>query len=233
MPLDIDRPIPAYVVDAQVTPRFGSRTIFNAADGNLARVAFDERPIKVELFAASANSSNPDTAAFAMTAGDRVVGAKPGLSGNGAASPPPRLVDFSKETATSVHVTSETRAGCASGQCVEGRPLDYLRTWLDNWDGEGAPKPSDAAISRAEEILSLALLNEEIRVTDADADVLGGVALWLAGPSATARAWISFMNNGVDTLVLSDNGRILHYPWDATAPKHLEAFLRGDGAAAG
>ena len=107
-------------------------------------------------------------------------------------------------------------------------PLDFLRAMPQDWDGEGAPRPNEGAIQRAEAILSRARAGN-VHVADVDADVLGGVVIRLAGASSDMKAWISFMNSGTDTLILSRLGDVSHLPWDQNAYPVLEAFLRGTG----
>jgi len=104
--------------------------------------------------------------------------------------------------------------------------LDDLRKLADDWDGEGAPRPSDEAIERAKDIVRWAC-DRGIDLGDAeiDADVLGGVAIWIE-PRPGRRAWIACMNSGHDTLVLSDDGVIKHAPWNETAQQRLLSFIR-------
>jgi len=110
--------------------------------------------------------------------------------------------------------------------------LQFLRALPDSWDGDDAPAPAPSAIDRAESLLRDSTMNG-VQVAEVDADVLGGVAIWLAGPSPAASAWISLMNNGTDTLVLCENGKVTHHPWNqhGGGSKILQAFLRGTGEA--
>jgi hypothetical protein len=101
----------------------------------------------------------------------------------------------------------------------------------DDWDGEGAPKPSRPALQRADAVVRWAH-ESGLVMTDVDADVLGGVAVWLrADPMSPVRsAWIACMNNGQDTLVLSEARDVTgHAPWDASdaAKATILDFLRG------
>lgn len=83
-----------------------------------------------------------------------------------------------------------------------------LRELKDGWDGEGAPVVADRAISLALEMVSWAEVHG-LLVTDVDADVLGGVAVWVEGPGGGRRAWLSLMNNARDTVLLMENGKTL------------------------
>jgi hypothetical protein len=79
-----------------------------------------------------------------------------------------------------------------------------LGTLTDNWDGEGAARPSVEAIERA--VLTIQWAKDlGLKVTDVDADVLGGVAVWLGSAAhPDRRVWVSCMNNGRDTIVMSN-----------------------------
>ena len=67
----------------------------------------------------------------------------------------------------------------------------------DNWDGEGAPKPSQESISKAREIIcwitNYKLINNDVDL-DIDADVLGGVSLTLINNKKKKEVWISVLN---------------------------------------
>jgi hypothetical protein len=101
-----------------------------------------------------------------------------------------------------------------------------MRALADDWDGEGAPKPSDDAIARAGHIVQWALA-KSVDVEDVSADVLGGVAVLLSGHLAPHRqAWISLMNDGGDCVVTSELGAgRWRGPLDADALTRVDAFL--------
>jgi hypothetical protein len=87
--------------------------------------------------------------------------------------------------------------------------LEDLKQLEDDWDGEGAPKPSDAAIERTANVLRWA---EErcLQVSDVDADVLGGVAVRLRTPEpGPLTVWVALMNNGRDTAVWSSEHHVV------------------------
>ncbi len=121
-------------------------------------------------------------------------------------------------TVQQLEVGDMTHAGPAS-------LLEFLRQLPDNWDGADAPKPTPGAIMRAETVFCL-VKSGGVQVTDVDADALGGVALWLAGPTPKRSAWLSFMNDGTDTLVLSDNGKVTHQSWNEYGQCALAGFLQ-------
>jgi len=120
---------------------------------------------------------------------------------------------------------------------VEPTKLAKLSLLEDGWDDEGAPRPSLDAIRRADRALDWAS-QSGLMVSDVGPDVLGGVGIWLRSFSNyNARAaWIACMNNGHDTIVLSENGAVVgHAPWDAgdDRPKAtVKAFLAGNQRAA-
>ena len=96
--------------------------------------------------------------------------------------------------------------------------LNALRKLSDGWDGEGAPRPSEEALQRAAAALA-DLQDSPFDVYDVDADVLGGVALWLNAPGRTRFAWIAIMNSGRATVVLTSRpGQdVRAIPWDGAA----------------
>lgn len=103
--------------------------------------------------------------------------------------------------------------------------LEGLSRLHDDWDGEGAPKPSGEAITRAREILQALEGVAEVDAIEVDADVLGGVGL-LVRPGRGRSVWIACMNNGKDTVVLSEGESLSHAPWDASALEQTLSFVR-------
>lgn len=69
--------------------------------------------------------------------------------------------------------------------------FDDLRAVRDDWDEEGAPAPNPEAIARAEAFV--ARLSPTERVRDIDADVLGGVAVYVERDGRLT--WHSFLND--------------------------------------
>lgn len=101
----------------------------------------------------------------------------------------------------------------------------------EDWDGDGAPSPAPAALARAEAVLRWADANGA-EIVDVDADVLGGIAIWLRG--AQGRAWVACMNNGSDTLVTGEGANTTSTPWGERAMERLRTFLtENDGSRAG
>lgn len=104
--------------------------------------------------------------------------------------------------------------------------FERLGNLQDNWDGEGAPAPSPAAIEQARQIVSWLVLNH-VPVAEIDADVLGGIAIWVL-PAAGRTAWVACMNDGARTLVSSDNGAVSSATWNPAAQASLLSFADGD-----
>jgi hypothetical protein len=99
-----------------------------------------------------------------------------------------------------------------------------LKQLEDNWDGEGAPKPTDEAIRRAMSVLAWAE-SRQIKVLDVDADVLGGVGVRLRGSTGTT-LWIACMNSKKDTAVWSEGMRVKgHSPIESDNYHRLDMFL--------
>jgi len=91
------------------------------------------------------------------------------------------------------------------------KQLEAMRHLVEGWDGQDAPPPNREALDYAQEIVRWAL-QQGLVITEVDADVLGGVAIWMAGQSGTT-AWVACMNNGAKTLVLTENGDVNHSSW--------------------
>jgi hypothetical protein len=92
------------------------------------------------------------------------------------------------------------------------------------WDYDSAPPPTLEALSRAEAIIRWA--NESgLSITEVDPDVLGGVAIMLG--SSRCEIWISCMNDGSDTLVLSEGEAAGGIPWSEDTKDLIVTFLAG------
>lgn len=107
--------------------------------------------------------------------------------------------------------------------------LGELSSLTDDWDGEGAPKPSTDAIERARAILGALEHGIDVDEVEVDADVLGGVALIVRSPQGKS-VWIACMNNGKDTVVFSEGSTVSHALWNPSSVDSTLAFL---GAAHG
>lgn len=114
--------------------------------------------------------------------------------------------------------------------------LGSLGSLQDDWDGEGAPKPSGEALQRAQAVMDWAE-SKGLLVVDLDADVLGGVALYLrASSGADRQVWIGCMNKGGDTAVMSTSTKVEdHCMFDpeAEGAERVLAYLRETGEARG
>jgi hypothetical protein len=113
--------------------------------------------------------------------------------------------------------------------------LETFRTYSDNWDEEGAPAPSPDAIARAQKVLDWAEA-KGLTVTEVDADVLGGIAIFFASKNRRAcTVWIACMNTEGDAAVCTTEDRtISHFMFsmeDASATKVLEFLGALDGKA--
>ena len=107
-------------------------------------------------------------------------------------------------------------------------PLESLRKLRDDWDGEGAPAPSELATSVAGIVLRS--LPSDLRVAEVDADALGGVAIWLApaaGPAPRGR-WVTIIcrNSGKVSLLLDDRaGKLETLPLETIPVESVEDAL--------
>ena len=105
--------------------------------------------------------------------------------------------------------------------------VDALRMLADNWDNEGAPRPSDDALERAQAVLRWV---EEARLDSfnvtVEPDVLGGVGVMVRSRNDRG-VWVACMNNGRDTVVFEDGSRITATPWTAASKTAVVALLAG------
>lgn len=93
--------------------------------------------------------------------------------------------------------------------------LDKLRNLTEDWDGEGAPKPSQSSVDTAKSIIGEIIKFGIDPKMEIDADVFGGVSVTI-GP-----VWFSFMNNGSVSASWHDNDSIV-MPWPEKKEKILE-----------
>lgn len=110
--------------------------------------------------------------------------------------------------------------------------LEALANYPDNWDDEGAPAPNDDSVVRAREVLLWAHASK-LDVFDIDADVLGGIAVYVR--KGARQAWIGCMNGKGTTVVLSTTNKVEdHFMFtmdDSNKHRVLEFLKGGDGEA--
>lgn len=104
--------------------------------------------------------------------------------------------------------------------------IENLKNLKDNWDGASAPSPNIAAINRAKNIANWANMND-LDISDIDADVLGGVAIYLQSRISKRKAWISCLNKGYDVVVLYEDKNIRSNGIFETKKKDIIEFLNG------
>jgi hypothetical protein len=124
-----------------------------------------------------------------------------------------RSVDMSRKAQTSVARAKTIPEKIE--ECSEATPMTIAESFLvsiqslgDDWDGEGAPRPSGRALENARQIM-LATLGQSLTPSLVTADVLGGVAIGFDSVSYTGErprrsAWIACMNSGSISIVLRD-----------------------------
>lgn len=99
----------------------------------------------------------------------------------------------------------------------------------DNWDDEGAPEAAHSAVQQAKQVLGWARRNS-LNVASVEADVLGGVAVYLNCEASAREAWIACMNDGAFTAVLSKADEVVDHfmmDLDGVYADRILRFLRG------
>lgn len=108
------------------------------------------------------------------------------------------------------------------------REVRQLNNLADNWDGEGAPKPDDASVADAAQIIGAAAL-DGVQPSSVDPDVLGGVGLYFDSPTGE-HAWVSLMNTGLRAVLFAYKGKRIATV--AVTPEEswprIKKFLAGD-----
>ena len=80
----------------------------------------------------------------------------------------------------------------------------------DGWDGDNAPAPSIVALYNANQIVNLAIENG-LTIRDADADVIGGIGIWIKSHSSKQKeVWVSCLNGGQRSAVLIQDEHMVH-----------------------
>ena len=84
--------------------------------------------------------------------------------------------------------------------------------------------PNQATIERANTFYfkHLLLADKELDIAF-DKDVLGGIALLILGIKLSI--WISFLNNGNDTVVIIDNGRTFSYELNNNSTNIIKEYI--------
>jgi hypothetical protein len=107
--------------------------------------------------------------------------------------------------------------------------LTKIAALSEGWDREGAAPPDNEAIGRAARTVAWAW-KQGFQVDDVDADVLGGVAVFIR--TGERSVWISIMNGGQGGALFSVRGEVQAH--DPFAPSELlpcvAAFLHGTSA---
>lgn len=82
--------------------------------------------------------------------------------------------------------------------------LQELLALKPGWDGEDAVAPSEVAVHAAR--LVIGRLPPDLRIHEVDADVIGGLTIWIQTPTTSCEdrwVWFSVRNSGKILLVLS------------------------------
>lgn len=104
---------------------------------------------------------------------------------------------------------------------------DRLRALSPNWDDEGAPVPSEIAINKAKDIFDW--VNQHgLTVESVDADVLGGVAIYLDEVNDKS-TWIAIRNDGATSIIIRHDNKINGYDLNDFSLESLKKFLVSEG----
>jgi len=84
--------------------------------------------------------------------------------------------------------------------------------WIDDPEG-GYPAPNSDATARASDFIEeLKKFNASLEISS-EADVLGGVDVYIDGPILGRSVWCFFRNTGGVTAVFDDHSKIFSEPW--------------------
>lgn len=101
--------------------------------------------------------------------------------------------------------------------------ITILKNLQPNWDGEGADVPSEESINSAKEIVTWASQNN-LDIEDVDADVMGGVAIYLRGVY-NRTVWLAIMNSGSRSIILQHDRNIVGHVLDDNSINDVKDFL--------
>lgn len=88
--------------------------------------------------------------------------------------------------------------------------LRGIRLLQDNWDGNDAPKPTNAALTNAETIISLIKRNN-FAIDDIDGDVDGGIFIAIANETTNRSIHFYCGNGGQTCQLFKVNGKQISY----------------------
>ncbi len=109
------------------------------------------------------------------------------------------------------------------------KDLIKLQSYQDNWDCRGASKPSLVSIEKAKIVIDWAILNN-IDIGEVDADVLGGVAIYLINKNnSECFVWISCRNNGEQSVILINGKETEGLSWGDIDREWLKKYLADFG----
>ena len=121
------------------------------------------------------------------------------------------------------------RFGCESAVAISPAVQPMLAALPHDWDGEGAPPPTAETLEQAGRAVVWAR-EKELQLIEVDADVLGGVAVWLGSPRhPQRRAWFAFRNDGTKSVVLSNGtGLVDQAPLSDDSRARAVSFLTAE-----
>jgi hypothetical protein len=202
-----------------------------SAESTRTTFVHSQTPYQVSLVQASASFYDPVTADASHIGATLLRDASGAVDGEGSPLP---IVAASGSTATGAQRLSSWDPIVDVG-LSRARIVDWIRdleTLTPDWDGEGAPIPTSSAVGMAG---NLARWAEErnLVVESIDADVTGGVAVYLRGSRPGRKAWLSILNNGTRSIVLSDEQRCSGHELNDDALNRMRILLEGGDAALG
>ncbi len=103
------------------------------------------------------------------------------------------------------------------------RMFGFLAKMPDNWDQENAPAPTEQALKAAKDIITR-LYDFNVRPDDLDADVMGGIAIYISNKFGE-NMWINCRNSGGVGYVITSkeravrqSGTVDNFFWELTIP---------------
>lgn len=141
-----------------------------------------------------------------------------------------RIISDKRRELSAAETLIDMQEALVDSRKIQDEPVwaQVLRNLHENWDGEGAPPPSDKSIDDALRVIELVHF-QGIEVESVDPDVLGGVGIYLNGVRGRS-AWIAILNACKSpSVVLRCGNSATGKPFNAEVLVKMAEFLKGGG----